>query len=151
MTNWYVVFSGLIGALVGGLVTAWMHYWKFRRDEFGARCDELCRALVEAGQVAADYWSQEFEDPQKARAAEARLLGMQALIDGLSVQVLERFRKEDVMRVQRLLSDLMDALTGGQFSEASRPIDLARTSRAPQIAGGLVAKIREAHRNTMLF
>jgi hypothetical protein len=151
MFNWYVLFSGLAGALVGGLFTAGVHLWKFGRDEFSARCDELSKALIEAGNAAADYWAKEFKENEidKARASEARLLGMQAMIDGLAQLVIDRFRKKDRMELQDRLADMTDALTGGRFSEAGRPFDAVRTSQGTRVAGELTGVIRRGHRNTM--
>lgn len=149
--NWPVLFSGLFGAFLGGIVTAGVQLWRLRRDEFGARCDELCKALVEASDRSAEYWSQEFEgtDAHERRVLEARLLGNQALIDGLASLVLDRFKTHDKEAIQKLLSDLFDGLTGGDFSIAGRKADLFRTTKAPQVAGELIPLIRASHRRTL--
>ena len=151
--DWPVVFSGLVGAVIGGTVTAGVHLWKLRRDEFGARCDELCKAILDASEKAAEYWSQQFTptDEPKGRILEARLLGMQALIDGLTSQVINRFIVEDKAAIQDALSDLFDGLTGGEFSTAGRSVDRFRTSKASQVSGGLIPLIRAAHRRTLPF
>ncbi|TXM65789.1 hypothetical protein [Methylobacterium sp. WL120] len=151
--SWYVLFSGLFGAVFGGIIAATIGFWKFHRDEFSARCDELCKTLVEAGGVSAEYWSQTFEDNQqyRARILEAKLLGMQSLIDGLSAQVSEKFWAKDNVIFSNLLSEMSDGLTGGQFSEAGRQEDLVRIRKASQVAGELTAAIRVGHRHTMPF
>jgi hypothetical protein len=145
-----VLLSGLIGALIGALVTGGFHIWKFRRDELTARCDELCRVISESALVASDYWATEYPELAKARVAEARIMGAQALCDGLYAAVRHRLVPSQA-KLDVAMSDFVDALTGGEFTVEGRKADPSRVSRAPQASSALIVALRQAHHDTMPF
>jgi hypothetical protein len=142
--------SGLVGALIGAFVAGAFHFWKLRRDELNARCDELCKVVLEAGAIAAEYWASDFKYKlSDARIAEAKVLGAQSLIDGLYAELRIRLREEEALQIDQLMSDLVDSLTGGKFTVQDRDPDPSRTQSSTQSASLLVVAIRRAHRNTM--
>ena len=149
--SFLAVFSGAFGALIGAVVAIVLGIWKFHRDEISARCDELCKVIVDAGTISADYWSQEFKPDElhKARVLEAKLLSMQSLIDSLSADLIGKFYSSDNLAISLLLSEMVDGLTGGNFSVAGRGVDELRIRKSAEVAGQLVAAIRLGHRQTM--
>jgi hypothetical protein len=146
----FVLLSGLIGALIGASVTGGFQIWKFRRDELTARCDELCRVISEAASLASDYWATEYTDIAKARIVEARIMGAQALCDGLYAALRHRLVPSQA-KLDSAMSDFVDALTGGDFTVEGRKSDPSRVSRAPQASSALIVALRQAHHDTMPF
>ena len=142
--------SGLVGALIGAFVTGAFHFWKLRRDELNDRCNELCGVVLQGGYLASEYWATDYKNQiRDARIAEAKVLGAQSLIDGLYAELRIRLREEEAVRIDQLMSDLVDSLTGGSFTVEGRAPDATRTQRSTQSASLLVVAIRRAHRNTM--
>jgi hypothetical protein len=147
-----VLLSGLVGALIGAAVTASFHLWRLRREELNARCDELCKAVLDAGLIAADYWATDFTSKvRELRIAEAKILGAQSLIDGLYAEMRIRLRERDAEGMDHLMSELLDALTGGEFTVQSRQPDIPRVQRAAQSASSVIVALRRAYHNTMPF
>lgn len=143
-----IVLSGLIGAFIGAAVTLFFNMWKFHRDERSARCDELCTAINAASVIAADYWANAYANEPEQRVQEARLLGAQALIDGLFADLRSVVSAADGSALDDVLSDLFDHFTGGQFSVRERPTDPSRVAASIQAASTVVVEIRRAHRRT---
>jgi hypothetical protein len=146
-----ILLSGLIGALIGALVGTAFNTWKLRRDELASRCDELCDAVQDAAREASEYWSTTYNEKEKALLAEARILGAQDLCDGLYADLRPRFSPSEAVALDELMSDLVDALTGGKFTEEARPADIRRTRLSVQTASAVVVGVRKAHHNTMPF
>ncbi|ODA95003.1 hypothetical protein BFX40_20460 [Mesorhizobium sp. SEMIA 3007] len=143
-----IVLSGLIGAFIGAAITLFFNMWKFHRDERSARCDELCAAINAASVVAADYWANDFKLAPDQRVQEARLLGAQALIDGLFDDLRSVVSAADGAELDDVLSNLFEQFTGGAFSVKDRPPDPARLSASIQAASEAVIAIRRSHRRT---
>ncbi|TKT71420.1 hypothetical protein YH63_008340 [Afipia massiliensis] len=146
-----ILLSGLIGALIGALVGAIFNFWKMRRDEFASRCDEVCEAVHSVALEASEYWSTKYDEQNKALLAEARIRGAQDLCDGLYAELRLRFSPEEAAILDELMSELLDALTGGEFTEEKREADVLRTRLSMQTASAVILGIRKAHHNTMPF
>lgn len=80
---------------------------------------------------------------------EARILGGQALIDGLYADLRPMLREKDCGAIDEALSALFDAMSGGEFSVKGRPKDAARVVAAPQSASIAMVDLRRCHRHTM--
>lgn len=143
-----VLLSGFIGALLGVSITLLFNVWKFHRDERTARCDELCNALITYAMQASDYWATEFNGDPKQRVIEARILGGQALIDGLYADLREVMKDDDGVQTDEALSGVFDLLSGGDFSVEGRSIDQNRLTQLPQVASAAILAIRRSHRKT---
>lgn len=143
------VLSGIIGALVGAMMTFGFNMWKFHRDERNARLDELCKAIWDAGVLAAAYWATAFTDADKQAIEEAKIVASQTLIDGLYADFGEYGLT--TTELDKQFSDLLDALTGGTFTDEHRPIDIGRTSRAPRVAGLTIVALRRNYRQSIPF
>lgn len=143
------LFSGLVGALIGGFITAVAQIWRLYRDELGDRTDELCTLLLELNAQACAYWSKAFSELESGRSIEANLIGLTSLVEGLCASIRQKILKKDADEVEAILSEMMDAVSGGRFSESDRPADLDRTRRIPFVISKLVVRLRDAHSNTM--
>jgi hypothetical protein len=145
--------SGLIGALLSVATTAVFNFWKLHRDEMNSRCDELCRSILDCASAAAEYWATEYTaaDIKALRVSEARILGLQSLCDGLYENVRSRLDFEQAAQIDALLSNLLDNVSGGQFSVQNRPTDPTRTAAVLQAASEVVVAIRRAHHSTIPF
>jgi len=147
-----VLFSGLLGALLGLIVTGGFHFWKLRRDELNARCDELSRAILDCAKTASAYWADEYDKRLKdMRIAEARILGLQSLFEGLYAELKLRLDLDETEEIDKLMSDLLDDISGGGFTVEGRPPDSIRTRSAQESAAAVVVAIRKAHQNTLPF
>lgn len=144
------LLTGLIGALIGGTVTGSFYFWRLRREELNARCDELCKAVLDAGGIAMEYWATDYQGKiREARVAEAKILAAQSLIDGLYAELRLRLSGAEARLLDEVMSDLLDSLTGGDFTVEGRQPDAARVLSSGQISSLVVVGIRRAHRNTM--
>lgn len=144
-----LLLSGFIGALLGAGITLLFNIWKFHRDERAARIDELSNAISATALLASEYWASEFKDEPEQRVREARILGGQALIDGLYADLRPMLREKDCGAIDEALSALFDAMSGGEFSVKGRPKDAARVVAAPQSASIAMVDLRRCHRHTM--
>ncbi len=140
---------GLIGTVFGFLLSTLFNVWKLRRDEFTARTDELCKCIGDASGQAVEYWSQDYDDLDKPRVVEAKLTAAQALVDGAYGTWRPWVRSEDGVRADEAIAILLDALTGGQFSEAGRKASHEQVAKASRANPACIAAIHTAHRNTI--
>jgi hypothetical protein len=146
-----ILVSGLAGALLTIITTAVFHFWKLHRDEMKERCDELCTAIVDCSSAAAEYWATQYNDLNAMRIAEAKILGLQSLFDGLYAELRPRLNVEQAEEIDSLLSSLLDNISGGQFSVKNRTTDAGRTGAVLQVASAAVVAIRRAYHLTMPF
>jgi hypothetical protein len=150
-----VLFSGIVGALITLAITASFHYWKLHRDELNARCDDLCRVILEAAGAASAYWADDYSMGTKSikemRVTEARIRGLQTLFEGLYGELKVRLEVDETEKIDHLMSSLVDSVSGGDFTVEGRAADPIRTQAAPQAASEVVVAIRRAHRTTIPF
>jgi len=148
-----ILLSGFIGAFLGSLASLIFSIWKFHRDERSSRCDELCQAVIDVANAASNYWAKTFSSKQMEEqiVLEARIRGLQSLVDGLYADFRGVIRSADTNELDDIFSDLVDALTGGHFSVGGRSRDALRAMAAPQMASAAIVAIRRAHRNTIPF
>lgn len=146
------VLSGFLGAFLGATLAFAFNIWKVHRDERTSRCDELCKAILDASHTASSYWASTFEKKASEQSTkEAHLLASQTIIDGLAADFRQSLRVNDDHEVDRRLSELFDLLTGGDFSVPERKTDLSRATRVLPVAGDVAVQLRRAHRETMPF
>ena len=146
-----VIYPALIGALVGSGITFFFNMWKFHRDEHSSRSDELCGAITDAALLALEYWSKSYQDNAEQIVAEAKLRAAQDFFEGLFEDFYLVITPEQEQVISRELSDFVDLLTGGKFSEPGREPDLSRATRSPPAASRLTLMVRRANRETMPF
>lgn len=146
-----LLLSGFVGALIGAALTFGFNMWKFHRDERNSRCDEICKAVWDAATQAADYWATSYKDSNKQKIVEGKLLAAQTLVDGLFADFRHFLSHDHEKRIDERLTELLDVLTGGEYSVLGRPLDIARATRAAPIASEVNVLVRRAHRETMPF
>jgi len=144
------LLSGLLGALIGAFLALGFNMWKFHRDERNARCDELCKAIWDLGILASEYWSKPYNPDQIEQVAtEAKIQAMQNLVDGLYEDFRQYMPTQSHGELLQQLSDLIDAVTGGEFSVENRKPDRDRLIRAPQTASATIVTIRREYRQSL--
>ncbi|HBF31860.1 hypothetical protein [Rhizobium sp.] len=145
------LLSGFLGAFLGASLTFFFNMWKFHRDERSSRCDELCKAVAEASQRAHDYWAKTFEASDDQKLVEAELYAAQIIVDGIFSGFRPFLSIDDEKVIDELFSDLMDLLTGGNYSVPGRAKDLTRATNVKPVSADIIVQLRRAHRDTMPF
>lgn len=147
----FIFLPALIGALVGSGVTSFFNLWKFHRDERSSRCDELCKAVTDAASLALDYWSTHYDDNSVSKqiVAETKLRAAQDLFEGIFEDYCVFLSKENEAMLNVAMSEFIDILTGGEFTELHRKPDLARATKSAPAGSRLSVLLRRATRETM--
>ncbi|WP_323840194.1 hypothetical protein U0027_00550 [Agrobacterium tumefaciens] len=99
--------------------------------------------------MSSEYWSKTYSANEQ-KVIEAKILASQALVDGLYEDFVEYTENPDP-ELDGLLSDLIDALTGGEFTVEGRSADTNRVARAPQASGITIIAIRRCYRQSIPF
>ncbi|WP_313526430.1 hypothetical protein [Shinella sp.] len=146
-----VFFPALVGAVVGSGITFFFNMWKFHRDEHSSRSDELCKAITDAALLALEYWAKSYENSAEQIVAEAKLRAAQDFFEGLFEDFYLVISPEQEQAINVELSEFVDLLTGGTFSEPGRGQDLSRATMSPPAASRLTLMVRRANRETMPF
>jgi hypothetical protein len=141
--------SGIVGVIVGGLITGFFHIWKLYRDDLSARIDEICEIALLLNESATSYWLERYDVLAKQRAAETKIISQNTLLDGLITSLLPRLTVSDSSKLKSVLSQLSDAVSGGAFSEFGRPEDHQRAMKLPNIISSIIVLFREAHDRSM--
>lgn len=132
----------IIGALFGFISALGLRWWQYRRDFWLDRIKECCEAIDDCAQAGADYW---YNDTPKLDADvkpnDARVLGLLLRIEGFYASLFsEKYRSE---RLDKLLDNFRDALTGGDFYGAQRKKDFDRARLIQMYASDLIIAIWE--------
>ena len=151
----------LSGAVLGFATTGGLRWWQYRRDLWLARVEGFCKAVEEAADQASDYWlkskkakklkDNDAEERRKIRVAEVKLIGLQIKIDGLFVSIENRLLNKDQERIQSLLNDLTEALTGGDFEVMVRSRDEDRARLCQSCASEIVVLARTSSDRALNF
>lgn len=125
------------------------NFWKGLRDERSARCDELCNAVTEVAELAAEFWSTSFAGKaEEQKKLEGKILSIQWIVEGYYSDFREILNLPTAKGIDSILSDFTDCLSGGNFDEIDRPVDQVRMYRSQTVGGNLILTIRRAHRET---
>jgi hypothetical protein len=146
----FEVFKLAASAFLGMMAAFAVQWIKTGRDEHRALCDELCKVMGDAADHASAYWLTA-ADGAEIELKEARLMGYQSRLAGLKVLVEKQFSQEDAEQVADALSDLFDALTGGDFQVSGRNVDAQRCHQAQVMASVAMVSVRNAYRNSVAF
>jgi hypothetical protein len=135
------------GAFFGVIVGLLVQWWKSHRDELRGLCDETCRTITEASDLASKYWLSSASN-QECGLQEARLIGLQVRIDGYYVLLSRYFRLRRREQLSANLANFYDALTGGTFKDSSRLEDPDRAHAAQTEAARAILSVRNAFYET---
>jgi hypothetical protein len=136
------------GAFFGVIVGLLVQWWKSHREELRILCDESCRTVTEAADIASKYWlSDGAADDSKPN--EARLLALQTRLDGYRVLLNQLFGGGKA--IDSALVEFYDVLTGGLFKSAKRAIDSDRAQAAHAKASIVILSIRNTFYDRVSF
>ncbi|MDE2816790.1 MAG: hypothetical protein OXK81_08835 [Chloroflexota bacterium] len=140
-------FVLLVGFLLGLFAALTARFWQSRIDEHDQRYEELRNAILRAAEISTDYWLKvgTLDD----RQAEARLVGLFRLLNGLSVELARATRDSPPIHARRLVR-FNDLLTGGPNYEIDqRPIDASRAMAVQQEAADLILYFQKYRRRRL--
>lgn len=140
---WKLALSALFGVMVG-LAVQW---WKSYRDETRILCEEFCSCIDEAADISSQYWHVSGKS-SKSKILEARILGLQARLDGYRVLVGKKFARLEIESLNEKVADLFDAATGHTFKTENRLSDSDRAIRVQTCASELILQIRTSFERT---
>jgi len=121
--------------------------WQARVDEHAQRYDDIRNTLLNAGEIATAYWLRLEDLPD--RKAEAKLVGLWVLLNGLTVEVARAYRDNPKVHSNRL-QDFHDLTTGGtQYEVDDRDPDVQRAYAVQSEAAKLVLYFQEYRRQKL--
>jgi len=143
---WVVPLVTFASAVLASLVAFGVQRWRYRTDRLAAAIDSLCNEINSAADKATAYWliDDTAQDRGKIRLAEFELVGRQSRIQELIGALDVQDEKLVVVDLNELVLELLDAMTGGGFRVADRPLDLDRAARVQAAAARLNGALRVA-------
>ncbi len=140
-------FKLLVAFLLGLLAAFAIRLWQSRIDEHSQRYDEVRNAILQAAEISTDYW---LKVPNLSdRQAEARLVGLFQLLNGLAVELASASMDDPRTHAERLVR-FNDLTTGGQHFEVDqRPIDVSRAMAVQQEAADLILYFQDYRRRRL--
>lgn len=156
-------FQLSLGAILGVIGTGSLRWWQYRRDLWLGEVERFCDTLDAAAECATEYWlrSRVDADPtehnehsletDKSAAKrlevdlyEAKLMGFQTRLDGLSASISDRLLFKDVINLNNSMSGMSEALTGGDYRSAARDPDPDRAQLPQVYASDMIVDIRRS-------
>ena len=140
-------FALLIGFLLGLFAALAARFWQSRIDEHSHRYDELRNGILRAAEISTDYWLK--VDTFNDRQAEARLVGLFRLLNGLAVDLARATGDDPRTHAQHLVrfNDLITA--GPDYEIDQRPMDASRAMAVQQEAANLILYFQEYRRRRL--
>jgi hypothetical protein len=152
-------FYRLLGPALGTAAAAYfLQLWKYSRDAYLARVDEACGLVIDLADAGAKNWSTAKLLPQPkigappstdAREKYREFAVAENWIDGRVQQLQffrlilqDRFAPIDREKLIELTASFQDALTGSNFSSASRAADQEQAKQVYAAASDLIAHMR---------
>ena len=144
--SWTVPAVSLLAACVVAFANVAVQKWRYRADRLSANIEELCAEINAAADLATEYWLTERPQPSpvELRRLEARLVGRQIRLQEILTVLTAQDKKITTAQTERLLLDLYDSMTGGNFRVQLRPLDLDRSQMVQAQAAALNGELRRA-------
>lgn len=140
-------FKILVGFLLGIFAALAIRLWQSRIDEHSQRYDDVRNAILKSAEISTDYWLK--VDILDDRQAEARLVGLFQLLNGLTVDLASASRDDPRSHAERLVR-FNDLTTGGQYFEVDdRPINATRARAVQLEAAELILYFQEYRRRRL--
>lgn len=132
--------NALLAALLSGYA---VNRWKGREEHIERRFDELCVAIVDTANLAAEYWSEDAQS-QGASLCEAKIRSHLIKIAGLRVILADHVSRSTSREMEVAESAFIRQTTGGQFGAHNRTADMQRVIGCHCAAAELIVAIRRA-------
>lgn len=140
-------FMLLVGLALGVFIAFVVRFWHSRIAENSQRYDELRSAILQAADISADYWLK--VKTLNDRQAEARLVGLFRLINGLAIDLADELRDCHEVHAERL-AEFNGLITGGpDYEVEDRPINTARALTVQQKAADLILHFQSYRRRRL--
>lgn len=114
----------VVGAVLGFASTGALRWWQYRRDLWLARTKDLSEAVEKFSDEAANYWAEvgrrKSHERSNVKLQEARLLGMNTIIDGMWPAIGDRLNEHKAKGIEQLLNEMTIAALSGDFGEDER-------------------------------
>ncbi len=138
-----VVFGFLLGLLAALVV----RIWQARIDEHTQRYNDIRRTLLGATEIATAYWLKLDDLPD--RKAEAKLVGLYVLLNGLVVEVAAAYNDNPEVHFKRLQTFFEFTTGGDQYEVDTRQPDPARARGVQSEAAKLVLYFQKYRRRKL--
>jgi hypothetical protein len=110
----------MAAAVIVASANATVQRWRHRVDRLGAAVEQPCNEINNAADLATDYWlteaAHQLKDPSTPlRGLEAQMVGRQSRLQELMLALAAKIDGFPYRHL-RMLPDLFEAMTGGDFS-----------------------------------
>ena len=143
--------SGWVIPLVAATLVASGNFivqrWRHQIDRIGLSVDHLCTELNSAADLATRYWlldATQDSDRPEVRRLEPQLVGRQMRLQELAIALGEQDRNLGLAEFERLMPDLYEVMTGGDFHVERRAPSPERAQRVQAIAARLTGQLRRS-------
>lgn len=155
---WFILFGGFVGALFTQICAFIFNHRQSKKAARSQKISELIRLIGELTDLSASTWSLDGQklpvwlgaDAGKGEREIARdtIRKNEAQIGGLQIQIDELWQSlspKDLEKIgqDELWAELLEAVTGGQFSNPERASDPERVSEVYAKSAVLTAEIRK--------
>lgn len=135
----------LVAATLVACGNFFVQRWRHQIDRTGLSVDHLCTELNSAADLATLYWlldATQNSDRVQARQLEPQLVGRQTRLQELTVTLGEQDRRLNLTGFERLMPDLYDAMTGGDFRVERRSPSPETAQNVQAVAAQLNGQLR---------
>jgi hypothetical protein len=141
---------------VGATVSVSVNFIKARFESFAARCDDMCKQLQTVADLSSEYWllnvdynaanptDKDRELIQKAKLLEVRLIGLQSQILATEQFLFAEFASADRAKTTTLKDKLVDAVSGGDFSDRKGGSFHIQATQVQNVCGEFIVTVRNA-------
>lgn len=138
--------AGLIGTLVGSILSYFLKRYELRVAEITARVDDVITEIKAVEEAAAEYWSRGFKDGDKL--IEERLTGrLHRLSQLLSYCQTEGWQFDPLL--EHKFIRFRAAVSGAPFSGADRPASYHKIRNVTGTGSDLIVTVRQARRRIL--
>jgi hypothetical protein len=144
---WLPAVAGIAGAVVVAIANFAVQRWRYLTDRLGAAIDHFCNEINLAADLAAKYWLLDAGVPhcqEEVAILEPMLVGRQLRLQEILLVLFDQDKHLRLSAVQSSVTELIAAMTGGQFRVRGRPPDAGRAQLAQAVAAQLNGEIRGA-------
>jgi hypothetical protein len=127
------MLQAIFVAVLAASFTLWVTWLKSHREEMRKNAEYFLTIVVEAADLASEYWLLPGSDPKCALHA-VRLVGFQQRLSRLRITVSSSFSEGDRELLTNELQEFFDACTGGNHGDPDRLANVDRARSAQSVA-----------------
>lgn len=148
--SWVVPTASIAAAIIVATANGIVQRWRHQVDRLGASIELFCTEINDAADLATEYWLTEpalhLRNPSAPlHGLEARLIGRQNRLQQLALALASQDGRFSIEQIEnKLLPDLFEAMTGGEFQVEGRVISPERARLVQSAAAILNGELRGA-------